>query len=90
MNCNEILQHNASTIKLLINGRESLCKRVCHFDARIFHAKDLIRTNEVKVKNCLAEKITANRDSKPLVSRNFKMLIGAVMSLSVTHPSKVR
>ena len=86
---NIIFHNNTSTIKLLDNGKESLGKRTCHFDMRLFHATDLIAAGEVAVKYFPTEKILEDHMSKPLAGRKLKVFRDSAMNLSRMHHSQI-
>ena len=89
--CNVIVQDNTSTVKLLNNGRESSGKRMRHLDMRLFHVKDLIENDEVKVTHCPKERTIAYYNTKPLVlvGGKFKMFRDVILNLSGIHHSQV-
>ena len=65
-------QYNASTIKLVKNGRRSVRKRSRHFDMQLFYAKDYVDRKEVSIQYCPTEEMLADYMSKPLVGAGFK------------------
>ena len=77
-----IFQDNASTTKLLENGRHSTGKRTRHFDIRLFHAKDLIERKEVVVKYCPTDEMLADYMSKPLVGKAFRTNRESILNIA--------
>ena len=76
-----IFQDNASTTKLVKNGRLSSENTTRHFDIRLFYATDLIIRKKVVIKCCLTGKILADHLSKPLVGKLFQMMRSDVVSI---------
>lgn len=71
---NAIFQDNASTMKLLDNGKVSSGKQTGYFDIRLFCFTILIKGIEVTVKYFPTEMMLADCMSKPLVGTKSRCL----------------
>ena len=66
-----LMQDNASAILLEKNGCESAGKQSRHIDIRHFHIEDCYERQELDVKCCPTEKMTADHFTKPLQGKKF-------------------
>ena len=80
VNQNIVLRDNTSTMKLEVNGKWSSGKRTRHLNIKYFYVTDLIKRNEIELKNCPTEKMIADYMTKPLVGSKFKHLRKEIMN----------
>ena len=67
-----VYQDNQSTIKMLINRRNSCTVNSRNFDFRYFFVKNRIKNGEFKVEYCPSTKMIANYFTKPLMGERFR------------------
>eukprot|EP00957_Ditylum_brightwellii_P035914 2721610-Ditylum_brightwellii.AAC.1 len=79
---NIIYQDNKSTIKLGVNGKESLAERTRHFDIKYFYVTDLISREEVEIVYCPTEDMLADFMSKPTTGPTFKKFRQSIMNIA--------
>ena len=76
---NIIYQDNQSTMKMLINGRNSCTGNSCHLSIRYFFVKDRIANGEMKVEYCPSMYMIADFFTKPLMGHRFRELRSVIM-----------
>ena len=76
---NIVYQDNQSTMKMLINGRNSCTGNSRHINVRYFFVKDRIDKRELKVEYCHTLLILADYFTKPLMGERFRDLRDFIM-----------
>jgi hypothetical protein len=82
VNLNVVYQDNTSTMELVNNGKVSSGKRTINFDIKLFYITDLISRDEVTVKYCPTDKMTADYMSKPVTGSKFTEFRDLILNLS--------
>ena len=82
VNLTIVFQNNASTIKLVENGKLISGKRTRHFEIQLFHVIDLINRKEVTIKHCPTGKMLGDYFSKLLVVKLFHMMRSDLMNIA--------
>ena len=63
------------------NGYKSVGKQSCHINVRHFHIEDCYECQELDIKCCPTDKMTADHFAKPLQGKKFYEFRKMIMNL---------
>ena len=76
---NILYQDNQSSMKVILNGKQSSGQKTKHMDNRFFWIKDRITGEDIKVQYCPTSKMIADFFTKPLTGSLFVKMRDVVM-----------
>jgi hypothetical protein len=83
--CVGLYQDNISTQLLIKNGKFSSGDKTKHMKAKFFFIKDRVDNGEIKVIDCPAEEMLADRLTKPLQGMAFRTMRAQLMNCLVNY-----